>query len=145
DGIVRHILNLADTNALRSLGQNLSLLAEASPEVFVNEIQIAIDDKRIMGFFEEERGLISPSNDLPNLLWALEGIAWMPEHLTNVVRILCKLIGLQPEKLPTSNSPFSSLNSIFRIWFPQTNANMKERKQVLEILKKEYPDISFRL
>src|SRR5690606_33363894 len=65
DGIVRHILNLADTNALRSLGQNLSLLAEASPEVFVNEIQIAIDDKRIMGFFEEERGLISPSNDLP--------------------------------------------------------------------------------
>jgi hypothetical protein len=145
DGIVRHILNLADTNALRSLGQNLSLLAEASPEVFVNEIHIAIEDKRIMGFFEEERGLLSPSNDLPNLLWALESIAWMPEYLTNVVRILCKLIELQPEKLPTSNSPYNSLKSIFRIWFPQTNANMKERKQVLEILKKEYPDVAFKL
>jgi len=145
DRIVRHILKLADNNTLRSLGYNLSLLAEAAPEVFISELLVTIEDKRVMGFFEEEKDILSTSNDLPNLLWALEGIAWMPEHLTNVVRVLCKLIKLQPEKLPTSNSPINTLISIFRIWFPQTNANIKERKQVLEILKKEYAGIAFQL
>ncbi|WP_299223826.1 hypothetical protein [uncultured Psychroserpens sp.] len=145
DRVVENILKLADSNALRSIGYNLPLLAEASPEVFISELQNAIEDKRVLGFFEEEKGLLTASNDLPNLLWALESIAWMPDYLTNVVRVLCKLIKLQPEKLPMTNSPLNTMKSIFRIWFPQTNANMNERKQVLEILKKEYPEVAFQL
>ncbi len=145
DSIVQRVLELADSTALRSLGYNLALLAEASPEVFITQFKQAIVDKRVLGFFEEEKDILSSHNELPNLLWALEGIAWMPEHLTNVVRVMCLLIQEQPDKLPTSNTPFNSLTSIFRLWFPQTNASMEERKQVLEILKKEYPDIAFRL
>lgn len=145
DNIVRQILKLADSNTLISLGNNLTLLAESSPDVFISELEIAIKDKRIMGFFEEEKDLMSTSNELPNLLWALEGIAWMPEHLTNVVRILCNLIELQPKKLPTSNTPLNTLISIFKTWYPQTNADSSERQQVLNILKKENPNIAFKL
>ncbi len=145
NGIIGHIMSLADGNLLRSFGYNLSLLAEASPTVFLTRIQEAIDTKKVDNFFEEENALLHSTNDLPHLLWSLERLAWMPQHLIQVVRIICQLIRMSPEKLPTSNTPFNTLKSIFRIWFPQTNAKLEEREQVLEVLKKEYPDVAFNL
>lgn len=146
DKIITHVLSLADGKLLRSFGNNLALLAEASPKVFINQINNSINNNKVEAFFEEEKDFIlSSRNDLPYLLWALERVAWMPEYLTNVSRILCKLIEISPKKLPTSNTPYNTLVGIFRIWFPQTNANMDERKQVLEILKKEFPDIAFKI
>ena len=144
--MINHIMSLSDENLLRSFGTNLMLLAEASPEAFINQIQNSINDEKIKVFFEEQKDLMfSKSNELPSLLWALERLSWMPESLTNVCRILCQLIQISPKELPTSNTPYNSLISIFRIWFPQTNAKMEERKAVLEIIKKEYPDIAFNL
>ncbi len=145
DGIIGHIMSLADGNLLRSFGHNLSLLAEASPSIFLNNIQEAIDAKKVENFFEEENALLHSTNDLPHLLWSLEKVAWMPEHLTKVIRIICQLIQMSPKKLPTSNTPFNTLVSIFRIWLPQTNAKLEEREQVLEVLKREYPNIAFNL
>ncbi|WP_024741629.1 hypothetical protein [Tenacibaculum maritimum] len=143
---VNHIMGLSDENLLRSFGSNLMLLAEASPEAFISQIQDSINDDKIKVFFEEQEDLmLSRRNELPSLLWALERLSWMPESLTNVCRILCQLIQLSPDDLPTSNTPFNSLISIFRIWFPQTNATLEERKAVMEIIKKEYPDIAFKL
>lgn len=143
---VNHIMSLSDENLLRSFGTNLMLLAEASPEAFINQIQNSINDDKIKVFFEEQKGLIlGRSNELPYLLWALERLSWVPENLTNICRVLCQLIQISPDDLPTSNTPYNSLISIFRIWFPQTNATMEERKAVMEIIKKEYPDIAFNL
>ncbi len=143
--IVDHILSLTDENLLRSHANNLTLLAEAAPEVFLNKLENHINKDGASTFFEEEANILHRSNDLPYLLWALEAIAWMPQFLTKVVRLLAKLIDLAPKELPTLNTPYNTLVSIFRIWYPQTNANADERVQVLSILKKENPDIAFRL
>lgn len=59
--------------------------------------------------------------------------------------VFSKLIKLSPEKLPTSNTPVSSLQSLYRVWYPQTNANAEERKIILEILIKKHHDIAFDL
>lgn len=145
DRLMGDIMSSADGILLRSLSDNLSLLAEASPGVFVKSIQNAIENKKVEGFFEQENDLLHSTTDLPYLLWALERVAWMPEYLTSVVRIICQLINISPNELPSSNTPFNSLVSIFRLWLPQTNATMEERRQILEILKKEYPNIAFSL
>ncbi|MCX2680134.1 hypothetical protein OOZ15_09305 [Galbibacter sp. EGI 63066] len=145
DNIVNEVLNNASPELYRSLGYNLMLLAEASPEVFLNQIQSIIDDKKVMSFFEEEGGIMGSSNDLPYLLWSLESIAWIPHLLTKVCLIICQLIELAPEKLPTLNTPFNTLKSIFKTWYPQTNASFEERKQILTILSSKYPIIGFQL
>ena len=143
--VVNHILSLTDENLLRSHSGNLALLAEAAPEAFIKQLEQHIEKGEALAFFEEEKGVFHRTNDLPYLLWALESIAWMPQYLTKIVRLLARLIDLAPKELPTLNTPFNSLVSIFRIWYPQTNANMDERIQVLDILKKENPDVAFRL
>ena len=145
DQIVNSILNNANGELYRSLGYNLMLLAEAAPEVFLNQVQSIIDDKRVMAFFEEEGGIMGSSNDLPFLLWSLESIAWIPELLTKTSSILCQLVELAPKKLPTSNTPYNTLKSIFKTWHPQTNATFEERKQVLEVIAQKHSTVGFQL
>ena len=145
DGIVQKIL---ENNILvwRSLSRNLMILAEASPDVFLSNLERIVKDNSAKSFFEEEKSFIGGSaNDIHTLLWCLDIIGWMPEHLLRVSTALCELIKLSPEKLPTSNTPISSLQSLYRVWYPQTNANAEERKIILETLIKKHPDIVFEL
>ena len=145
NGIVQKIL---ENNILvwRSLSRNLMILAEASPDIFLSNLERIIKDNSAKSFFEEEKSFIGGSaNDIHTLLWCLDIIGWMPEHLLRVSTALCELIKLSPEKLPTSNTPISSLQSLYRVWYPQTNANAEERKIILETLIKKHPDIVFEL
>lgn len=144
DGIIQKILE-NDVLVWRSLSSNLMLLAEASPEIFLSNLERIIADNSVNGFFEEEQGFMNKSNDLAPLLWCLDIIAWFPEHLIRASISLCNLIEISPAQLPTSNTPLRSLKSIFRIWYPQTNTNVEDRKKILEALIKKYPDIIYNL
>lgn len=144
DNIIKEILG-KDIITWRSLSRNLMLLAEASPKLFLDNLERIIADKSVNGFFEEEEGFMDKSNDLAPLLWCLDVIAWFPEHLVRVSISLCKLIKITPNNLPTSNTPLRSLKSIFRVWYPQTNTNAEDRKKILEVLIKKYPDIIYNL
>jgi len=144
DGIIQKILE-NDVLVWRSLSSKLMLLAEASPAIFLNNLERIIADKSVNGFFEEEQGFMNKSNDLAPLLWCLDIIAWLPEHLIRASISLCNLIETSPAQLPTSNTPLRSLKSIFRIWYPQTNTNVEDRKKILEVLIKKYPDIIYNL
>lgn len=144
NNIVQKILE-KDVLVWRSLSRNLMLLAEASPTIFLDNLERIIADKSVNGFFEEEQGFMDKSNDLAPLLWCLDIIAWFPEHLIRASISLCELIRISPDSLPTSNTPLRSLKSIFRIWYPQTNTNVEDRKKILEVLIKKYPDIIYGL
>ena len=144
DVIIQKILE-NDLLVWRSLSSNLMLLAEASPEIFLSNLERIITDNSVNGFFEEEQGFMGKSNDLAPLLWCLDIIAWFPEHLIRASISLCNLIEISPAQLPTSNTPLRSLKSIFRIWYPQTNTNVEDRKKILEALIKKYPDIIYNL
>jgi hypothetical protein len=144
DSIVQKILEM-DLVVWQSLSSNLMLLAEASPDVFLNNLERIIKDKSVNKFFEVEQGFLYSSNNLTPLLWCLDIIAWFPEHLMRVSVALCELILISPEKFPTSNTPLNNLKSIFRTWYPQTNTIAEDRKKILEILIKKYPDILYGL
>jgi hypothetical protein len=144
DTIIKGILE-KDVVVWRSLSSNLMLLAEASPTLFLDNLERVIANKSINGFFEEEEGFMNKSNDLAPLLWCLDVIAWFPEHLVRASISLCELIKIAPSNLPTSNTPLRSLKSIFRVWYPQTNTNAEDRKKILEVLIKKYPEIVYSL
>ena len=144
DNIVQKILEM-DIVVWRSLSRNLMLLAEASPNVFLNNLERILKEKSVTAFFEVERGFLNSSNDLAPLLWCLDIIAWFPEYLMRVSAALCEIILISPESFPTSNTPLSNLKSIYRPWYPQTNTLSEDRKRVLESLIKKYPDILYKL
>ncbi|WP_395093257.1 hypothetical protein ACF3NR_03350 [Vaginella massiliensis] len=144
DSIVQKILEM-DVVVWRSLSRNLMLLAEASPNIFLNNLERIIKDKSITAFFELEQGFLDSSNDLAPLLWCLDIIAWFPEHLMRGSNALCEIISISPESFPTSNTPLNNLKSIYRAWYPQTNTSAEDRKKILEILIKKYPDTLYGL
>lgn len=144
DSIIQLILE-KDTVIWRSLSSNLMILAEASPIVFLNNLEKILKDKSVVTFFEEQQGFLHTSNDLAPLLWCLNIIGWMPENLTRVTLALCELINSSPDKFPTSNTPYDTLRSIYRVWYPQTNASAEDRKKILEVILKKHPDISYNL
>ena len=144
DNIVQNILE-KDNLVWRSLSSNLMILAEASPIVFLNNLERIIKDKTVVDFFEEQQGFLHTSSDLAPVLWCLNIIGWMPENLMRVTLVLFDLINLSPDKFPTTNTPFDTLISTYRVWYPQTNANAEERKKILEVVLKKYPDILYEL
>lgn len=144
DRIVEDILQ-KDLLIWRSLSGKLTLLAEASPSVFLNNLERIIKDRSVTGFFELEKSFHSYSNDLPDILFCLDIIAWFPECIMRVSKVLCELIILSPDSLPTTNTPFNNLKNIFRIWYPQTNTNLEDRKKILSILVQKYPDALYSL
>ncbi|UGU15424.1 hypothetical protein LS482_17290 [Sinomicrobium kalidii] len=144
DNIVQKILEM-DTVVWRSLSRNLMLLAEASPSIFLNNLERIIKERSVTAFFEVEERFMHSSNDLAPLLWCLDILAWFPEYLMRVSTALCELILISPESFPTVNTPLNSLKNIYRTWYPQTNTSAENRKQILEYLIKKYPDILYNL
>jgi hypothetical protein len=144
DNIVQKILEM-DILVWRSLSSNLMLLSEASPEVFLKNLERIIKDKSIAAFFEVQESFLHSSNDLAPLLWCLDILAWFPEHLIRVSIALNEIISISPNKFPTSNTPLSNLQSIYRTWYPQTNTDVEDRKKILEILIKKYPETTYGL
>lgn len=131
---------------LEAQSSDLPLYAEASPELF---LQILEDD--LNSNYPQSLKLMRPvstgifgRNPRTGLLWALESIAWSPEYLIRVIRILAKLS--KPEINDNwVNKPRESLSAIFRCWMPQTAASLEQRMDALEYLVGEFPEIAWSL
>ena len=87
DRVVKRLLNKADAERWWSLHRQLRVLAEASPEEFLNAVDksLAQNDPPIMKLFEEgqnDRFFGGGGGEYPHdLLWALELLAWSPDYL----------------------------------------------------------------
>ncbi|WP_106014357.1 hypothetical protein [Magnetospirillum gryphiswaldense] len=140
---------LADADGIRwlSLSSVLRDLAEAAPKAFLDAVQasLAKPDKPVTRLIEET----SSSSTFgqcwhADLLWALETLAWAPQHLLRVCLILAE-ISKVPVKGNWANTPLSVLGGIFRAWLPQTAAPLPQRLQVLDQLVRREPDVAFQL
>ena len=65
------------------------------------------------------------------LLWALEGLAWLPEYLKESSLILLKLAQLDPGGT-LANRPINSISEIFKPWHYQTLAPYDDRMAILK-------------
>lgn len=139
DNIIKDILQNADWKLWHSLSDVLPLIAEASPNSFLDAVESSLsqDQPAIMGMFSEVKDSITSSSAHPSLLWALESLAWSPQYLGRVTHILGKLARLDPGG-KIANRPINSLRDIFILWNPHTHANSKQRLESIDsLLEKE--------
>lgn len=143
---VREILSDADWVLWASLNDALPLLAEAAPNEFLNAVEGALR-KTPCPFdelFAQESSGITGANYMTGLLWALETLAWDPDHLIRVVCILGALAARDPGG-NWANRPANSITTILLPWLPQTCAPIAKRRKAVETLFSEHPDVAWKV
>jgi addiction module HigA family antidote len=145
--LVRELLTPLKMRILEANDKDLASYAEAAPDVFLSILE---DDLRLD--HPESYGLMRPvktggfgdSCARSGLLWALEGLAWSPTTLPRTVLILAQLAEIEIID-NWVNKPMHSLESIFRIWMPQTAANHDTRLRILKNLEDKFPKIAWKI
>lgn len=150
NAIVRELLDKAneDWRLWASISGLLPLLAEAAPQAFLDALATDVSGGRpvLVNLFSETDDGLFGSSPHTGLLWALEVLAWNPDHLGYASQMLAKLAALDPN--PNSrraNRPQRSLHEIFLCWHPQTKASLEKRLRVLDAVRRREPQVSWRL
>ena len=148
ESIVSELLDRAnqDTRLWLSLSHVLPLLAEAAPDVFLEAVEDGLDGDNpvVMELFVEAPSPLFGSANHTGLLWALESLAWSPDHLARAALVLATLACLDPGG-QWANRPAASLRAIFLPWLPQTTARVAKRLCVIDQLRERTPDVSWKL
>ena len=147
DRIVRELLLEASGEVWHSItNKELLLIAEASPLSFLQAVSCSLSHRppEIMDMFKEEPGFVVPESSHTGLLWALEGLAWMPSYFKTTCFLLHKLATLDPGG-SVSNRSLNSLTEIFKAWHYQTLALYAERVKVLKEMLPRNVDVSWKL
>lgn len=146
DNVIFELLNNDTPNFWMSISSELPLIAEASPDSFLNSIERNLDDNNpnFIDILKEEPGLLTNKAYYIGLLWGIENLAWIPDYLARSSIIFARLSEIAPEGTWT-NKPIDSLKTIFKLWNPQTQASYDERVEVLKLLTKKHPKTAWEL
>lgn len=126
----------------------LPLLAEASPEEFLNALDDELDspDPAIGHLFvsRDDKLALGPTTRHSSLLWALEQLCWSPEYLVRGAQTLTKLCRFElPDNM--GNRPLNSLTSILCGWVRNTDADMDTRLAAIDAVRSLNGDIGWKL
>lgn len=146
DRVVRDLLEGADKSRWWSISDELQILAEVSPDVFMAAVEdsLAEPNQPVMELFKEDAGPVMGSAYHSNLLWALETLAWSTDHLSRAAELLARLAELDPGGR-WANRPAASLRSVFLMWLPQTQATLDQRLGVIDRLLTVVPKATWDL
>ena len=144
--VVREVLSGADWVLWASLNDLLPLLAEAAPGEFLDAVETALvtDPCPFDEVFSQEADGFMGRTYMSGVLWALETLAWPPDHLSRVVICLGELAARDPGGR-WANRPANSLATILLPWMPQTCAPIAKRGAAVSSLLDEIPDVGWRL
>lgn len=152
--VVRAITEHANTDptggSWQSLADVLPLLAEASPDVFLDAVDagLAGDPPLLRSLFlDAELGAtFGTSSPHIRLVWALESLAWSSAHMSRAAGALARLTEIDPA--PDANihpRPAGSLSDVFSLYSPQTSVPLARRLDVLDGLRRRSPAAAWRL
>jgi hypothetical protein len=143
--LIRKLLSPLTPEKLLSHNRDLPNYAEAAPDEFLRLIEedLTKPEPAVFQILKPvDSDFLSSGCPRTGLLWALEGLAWSPQTLPRVVKILAKLSTREISD-NWANKPLSSLEAVFRSWMPQTAAPLEKRIQALELLNKNFPAIGW--
>ena len=113
-------------------------LAEAAPATFLAalEQELERDPQGIDNLFQD----VGPmhGDHAAGLLWALELLAWYPEHLTRATLLLGKLARQHKR-------PKEILRAIYLAWLPQTGATVPQCTSAITVLLQREPSVAWEL
>jgi hypothetical protein len=151
-GVVRTLLGRANSDPTgrvwASLADELQLLAEASPEEFLDAVHSDLDrdEPVLLQMFtdQHQESALLGSSPHPALLWALELLCWSAEHFPSAARALARLAEIDPGGT-LSNRPIRSLSSVMAGWIRQTTASLETKLDLLRQICRELPDTGWDL
>ncbi|MDQ1438206.1 MAG: hypothetical protein QOK43_1835 [Acidimicrobiaceae bacterium] len=131
-----------------SVSELLPLMAEAAPRVFLEAVRegLAGPQPVLATMFQDrgEEGALHSSSPHTGLLWALENLAWPPQHFAESVRLLAMLADMDPGGR-LSNRPQASIERIMCSWHPDTAVDAQGRLDAIDLILSRSPDIGWRL
>jgi hypothetical protein len=150
--IVRDLLAAANADSdgelWAAMAGSLPLLAEASPDEFLAAVRTGTqgDEPVLKLIFRDktDSGLVGSHSPHSGLLWAMETLAWSPDHFGAAIDLLARLDEVDPGGR-LSNRPFGSLRSIFCPWHPDNSSSWDGRLAATEGLRSRHPDTAWRL
>ncbi len=133
-----------NTGTLESYDRDLPMLAEAAPEQFLSALEEDLDrpESAVRELLKPAEATIFNRPAGVGLLWALECLAWNPQHLARVALVLASLSRAVPDSHGV-NRLVRSLEFILRSWMPQTAATLEQRVQALRILCDRVPEVGW--
>ena len=147
ENIVRELLHGADAVRWWSLSNEMRLLSEAAPVQFLAALSDSLqkNDPPVMELFKEDKGGLFGGAHHSDLLWAMESLAWDPKYLAEAALLLARMARLDPPGGRYANRPMNSLRKIFVWWLPQTSADFADRMKVLDLIRKDDPEVAWKL
>lgn len=151
--IVRELLESAneaqDAKRWSLLSGVLPALAEATPEVFLRAVNAGLSDEGpILGVFQDHGEdydvMFGGSSAHTGLLWALETLAWSPDHVVQATLALAKLAANDPGGR-LGNRPINSLRAIHVLWSHGTAATIEQRLQAIDVIRERVPEVAWSL
>lgn len=121
-----------------SLADVVAFLAEAAPAEFLSAMRSGLLgdaplQRQMFRDSNEQDGVFGSSSPHTNFLWALERLAWSPDYIDEVVRVLIGLERIDPGGR-LSNRPRASLLGILSVWCPQTTAPLNDRLRCIKLI-----------
>jgi hypothetical protein len=143
---VKEILACEDWRIWASANDILPLLAEASPDSFLQAVQDAATPGIgvFANVFAQESAGVMGRTYITGVLWGLENLAWKTEYLVTVCRILADLAAIDPGG-NWSNRPSNSLTTILLPWLPQTSASTDKRHAGVNVVCKRSENVGWKL
>ncbi|MBB6403413.1 helix-turn-helix domain-containing protein [Arthrobacter sp. AZCC_0090] len=152
DKIVHTLLAAANTDVSGEtwarLAHALPALAEASPEVFLDEVERDLEQPApvLRTMFQDQTHdvVFGPSSPHPSLLWALETLCWSPDHFGHSAMLLGKLSSIDPGGR-LGNRPIASLQTLVTGWLPQSGATVDAKLGVIGRILQREPGVGWQL
>ncbi len=151
DGVVRQLLALANADPSgaywATLAPFLPELMEAAPTAALDALRKGSADPDPVlatAFRDKTDDMFAATSPHHSLQWALERVAWAPEHLTDACLQLARLVELDPGGR-FDHRPDASLASILSIWHPGTSAQAEERFSTIDLIRKMFPEVGWNL
>ncbi len=143
---IRDVFTNADWVLWGSLDNLLPDLAEAAPDEFLKQVEMALKTTPCPfdELFSQEGDGIRGGIYITGLLRALEGLAWDENYLVRVCVVFGELASHDPGGNWT-NRPDNSLVTILLPWLPRTTASIQKRKVAVKTLCNEQPKVGWKL
>ena len=129
-----------------TLSGSLTELAEAAPEALLDVVErdLAADPCPFEDLFPQEGDALFGGTPHTGLLWALELLAWSPDHFARVAKYLARLAEIDPGG-QVANRPAASLLSLFLPWIRFSEASDEHRLETLKMLMDTISNEGWRL
>jgi hypothetical protein len=126
-----------------TLNPYLSLLAEASPQVFIDRVEnnLNSDSPTLKNYFISDQSFFADS-PYTSLMFALQRLSWNPDYFASIVLIDARLNNFA-EGVKSSPNPMSVLHESFNLLHPLSTLTNEQKLDALDLLAEAEPEIAF--